>query len=82
VHGNFVEDALPAVVLQLIGGLRFPIPAAGFGLAYNVGRLLFAVGYMWKGHPGSVLGTIVVYLSLVALTILAIWAPILILLQR
>ncbi len=50
VHQNTLEQ-LPFFLFNLaVGGVRHAIPAAVFGLVFNVARIIYSVGY-WSGKP-------------------------------
>jgi glutathione S-transferase len=52
---NFMEN-LPCFLLPLmVAGLRWPVEAAIMGLLWNVGRVLYALGYTRNG-PANRLG--------------------------
>mmetsp|Transcript_6084 Transcript_6084/g.6692 ORF Transcript_6084/g.6692 Transcript_6084/m.6692 type:complete len:178 (+) Transcript_6084:20-553(+) len=63
-HYNFVEQITPTVVMLLIGGIIYPIPAAAFGWTYFVARIFYCFYASEKGasHPlrrvGALLGDI------------------------
>ncbi|KAF4553422.1 Hypothetical protein D9617_7g031500 [Elsinoe fawcettii] len=52
-HGNFLENQSGVLVTMLIAGLRFPLAATGFGLMWNVGRVVYAVGYTDKSKTNG-----------------------------
>lgn len=73
VHQNTLES-IPFILATLVmGGLRHPKYAAGFGAAWIVGRIIYSIGY-YSGKPerripGAVISTL---LGLFPLTGLAI----------
>ena len=69
-HYNFVESIATIITLLLIGGVYHPIAASAFGLAYFIGRLLYTVGYSWRGATGRLIGVVVIDICLVALFVL------------
>ncbi|KAJ3087312.1 hypothetical protein HK102_011368 [Quaeritorhiza haematococci] len=66
-HYNYVEQITTAVTFELLCGLFFPRFSAYAGLAYIVGRQLYAWGYTSKGSEGRVLGAAVLDLALVGM---------------
>ena len=58
-HYNYVEGVATAITLQLLGGLFFPVPVAWAGLAYIVGRQVYASLYMKKGPDGRMVGALI-----------------------
>lgn len=73
-HQNTLEYLPNVLALQLAMGLRFPVTAAALGLAWAVGRVLYAQGYSTgdpaKRGPGSAIAG-VVYLALIGGTLFA-----------
>ena len=67
-HQNALEYVPNVLALQIVMGLKFPITAAILGVAWSVGRLVYAAGYSSgdpaKRAPGSALAGIV-YLVLI-----------------
>jgi glutathione S-transferase len=65
---NMLEYLPNALACQMMMGLAFPVPAAGLGFAWALGRVIYALGYSTgdpkKRTPGSTLAGIV-YLALV-----------------
>ena len=53
VHYNFVEQVTSIIVFLIIGGLRYPLLATGFGVLYFVARIFFTFYVSRKGasHP-------------------------------
>eukprot|EP00887_Chlorella_sp_A99_P007140 scaffold2.g7140.t1 len=51
-HQNTLESLAPTIVLAVLVGLQSPLLAAGLGMAWNVGRIVFALGYS-KGDPAK-----------------------------
>ena len=52
-HYNYVEGVASILVFLLVSGLFYPRYTAACGLAYIVGRVMFAVGYTTKGQSGG-----------------------------
>ena len=46
IHGNFLEQLVTVTLLILIAGLKYPAYTFYAGIAYSIGRLLMAIGYM------------------------------------
>jgi len=66
-HYNFIEAAASAVALILGAGLFYPRVAAVLGLVYNVGRLLYSLGYRSLGPKGREIGAFIHNPALVGL---------------
>jgi len=49
-HQNFLENYAMVMGWMFIGGLKFPIYAAGAGVAFLAGRVIYALGYS-TGNP-------------------------------
>jgi glutathione S-transferase len=57
IHYNFVEGLTPALIFQLVGGLKYPVQSAIIGACYNLGRVAYAVGYRLSPNlrgPGAI----------------------------
>ncbi|KAI5195457.1 membrane-associated proteins in eicosanoid and glutathione metabolism [Aureobasidium subglaciale] len=52
-HGNFLENHYMALTTLLIGGLRFPLLSSAFGVAWSLGRIVYAVGYTAKNKDNG-----------------------------
>ncbi|KAF9102478.1 Microsomal glutathione S-transferase 3 [Mortierella sp. GBA35] len=52
VHQNTLEVFSMYIVMLLLVGLRFPVPAAALGGVWFLGRCLYFYGYT-SGHPNS-----------------------------
>lgn len=52
-HGNFDEYHPSMLVSMLIGGLQYPLVAAGLGVAWSIARIMYAIGYV---NPDKVKG--------------------------
>ena len=65
-HYNYVEGAATAISFNLLAGLFYPRASAIFGLAYIIGRQLYAHMYMKRGPKARFYGTALFDLSLVA----------------
>jgi glutathione S-transferase len=53
-HGNFLENLPLFMPALLLAGLRYPTAAAVLGQIWNLGRVIYAVGYTSKeGKNGS-----------------------------
>ncbi|PNS17451.1 Microsomal glutathione S-transferase 3 [Sphaceloma murrayae] len=44
-HGNFLENQTTLLTTMLVSGVQYPLVAAGLGLVWNLGRVVYAVGY-------------------------------------
>ncbi|KAK3063483.1 hypothetical protein LTR53_018890 [Teratosphaeriaceae sp. CCFEE 6253] len=42
---NFHENHASFIAAMLIAGVQYPLTATGLGLAWSVGRIMYAVGY-------------------------------------
>ncbi|KAI9853023.1 MAG: hypothetical protein M1838_002802 [Thelocarpon superellum] len=49
-HGNYLERLPTVLSCILISGLHYPLTATGLGVAWGVGRVLYAQGYV-QGTP-------------------------------
>ena len=70
-HYNFVEWIASTIVLILITGLYFPIPGAALGLAIFIARLIYSIGYVYKGPKGRSIGALINDLAFLALFVLS-----------
>jgi glutathione S-transferase len=52
-HANFVEHHTGFLTTLLIAGLKYPTAAAGLGLTWTVGRIIYAIGYMQAPARGK-----------------------------
>lgn len=57
-HMNYVEWISTSLVLLLISGLYFPIPAAAMGLGITISRFIYAWGYTSGGPAGRSIGVL------------------------
>jgi glutathione S-transferase len=74
-HQNTLENYPEFLVLLLVGGLQYPLIASVSGLFWNVGKILYAVGYQTGGPKGRFIG-MVSYLGLfplLGLNVLTAW---------
>ncbi len=69
-HYNFVEWIASTLVLILISGVYFPIPAASLGLAVFIARLLYAIGYAVGGPNGRLIGVLINDLAILGVFVL------------
>ena len=70
VHYNFVEMIATYEILLLVGGLAHPLLAAAMGALLIVGRIVYAIGYMF-GPKSRVPGALIADVCLLGLTALA-----------
>ncbi|ROV91428.1 hypothetical protein VSDG_07212 [Cytospora chrysosperma] len=70
-HANFSENVTPFMANMLIAGLRYPLLAAGLGLGWLAGRVVYTVGYTTSGPKGRIAGALVHNLSLLGLFVTA-----------
>ncbi|MCJ1257993.1 hypothetical protein MMC24_005821 [Lignoscripta atroalba] len=52
-HANYLENQPQVLISLLIAGLKYPVLSAGLGVAWCVGRLMYAWGYSRKGKDGK-----------------------------
>jgi len=53
-HGNFLEQLALFMPALLVAGVRYPVASAVLGQIWNVGRVVYAIGYTQKdGKNGS-----------------------------
>ena len=62
IHYHYLESVTCVVCWLLIAGIRYPIPAIAFGAAYALGRLIFHLGYHFKGPKGRTIGFLLQFL--------------------
>lgn len=65
-HYNFLEGLASTVLLIIVGGIYYPVISASFGLAHIIGRLIYSVGYTYRGPAGRTIGAIIVDIALIA----------------
>jgi glutathione S-transferase len=67
-HQNTIEYLPNALTCQMLMGLKFPVTAAAIGVAWTLGRLVYAAGYSTgdpsKRGPGSAVAGLA-YLGLI-----------------
>ena len=73
-HYNFLEGIASALTLLFISGLFYPRLVGVLGAVYNVGRLLYAIGYQRNGPKGRTVGVILVDGALVVMLVLCLYA--------
>ncbi|KAJ1329196.1 MAPEG family protein [Microdochium nivale] len=67
-HANYTESITPFMGALLISGLSYPTYAAGLGITWTTGRVLYAIGYTSSAGPkGRVVGSAVSSLALIGL---------------
>ena len=66
-HYNFIEQIGPILTLLLVAAIRLPTAAGWLGLTYCVGRLLYTIGYVFKGPKGRMIGVLLVDVGLIGL---------------
>ncbi|KAH7032864.1 uncharacterized protein B0I36DRAFT_320186 [Microdochium trichocladiopsis] len=67
-HANYTENVTPFLASLLISGLTYPTYAAGLGITWTTGRILYALGYTSSAGPkGRVIGSTVGSLAAIAL---------------
>ena len=70
-HYNFVEWIASTLLLILVAGVYFPIPAAALGLAIFIARLIYSIGYVTGGPRGRSIGATINDLAFLAAFVLA-----------
>jgi uncharacterized membrane protein YecN with MAPEG domain len=73
-HYNFVEQIGVVIPLILIAGLYFPFYAAVIGAAHAVGRVIYTIGYVFRGADGRLPGAGICDIAILALFVLAPWS--------
>jgi glutathione S-transferase len=58
-HYNFIEWIASTLILILVAGIYFPIPAAALGLTIFIGRIIYSVGYVYNGPKGRSVGALI-----------------------
>ena len=48
-HLNFVENIASYLIIIFCGAIKFPIPAACIGFLLIIGRIVYTLGYVYKG---------------------------------
>eukprot|EP01017_Pseudomicrothorax_dubius_P025676 TRINITY_DN2798_c0_g1_i1.p1 TRINITY_DN2798_c0_g1~~TRINITY_DN2798_c0_g1_i1.p1 ORF type:complete len:174 (+),score=13.76 TRINITY_DN2798_c0_g1_i1:43-564(+) len=71
-HQNFIEALTVVISCTLTGGLRFPIPATIIGGLHFIGRLIYIIGYRFKGPRGRSIGAVLNILTTSAIMLLAL----------
>eukprot|EP00349_Pseudokeronopsis_sp_Brazil_P000167 CAMPEP_0202958572 /NCGR_PEP_ID=MMETSP1396-20130829/2890_1 /ASSEMBLY_ACC=CAM_ASM_000872 /TAXON_ID= /ORGANISM="Pseudokeronopsis sp., Strain Brazil" /LENGTH=105 /DNA_ID=CAMNT_0049676721 /DNA_START=200 /DNA_END=514 /DNA_ORIENTATION=+ len=72
IHLNFLEAATPVLLWILIGGLTKPWNTVYLGAANIVGRVLYHLGYSFKGPSGRKMGFVIAQFSGMGLFAMAI----------
>ena len=57
-HYNFVEWIASTLLLIIVAGVYFPIPAAVLGLVIFIARLIYSLGYAMGGPKGRTIGAL------------------------
>ena len=58
IHYHFLESVTSVITWLFIAGIRYPIESIAFGACYSFARLLFNLGYSFKGPTGRWAGFI------------------------
>ena len=58
-HYNFLEWIASTLIMIIIAGIYFPIPAASLGLAIFIARIIYSVGYVMGGPKGRSVGALI-----------------------
>ncbi|KAJ3127662.1 hypothetical protein HK098_006007 [Nowakowskiella sp. JEL0407] len=66
VHYNYIETATQTNVLLLAAGLFQPLVAAGFGVAYIIGRSIYSTMYVNGGADKRMYGALIFHVSEIA----------------
>jgi len=66
-HYNYVESAASVLTTLLVSGLFYPRVSSALGIAYIIGRQLYAHGYRKEGPKGRLLGAGILDVSLIGL---------------
>lgn len=73
-HYNMIEQTGPLCATIAAVGLFYPCLTGALGVAYAIGRVLYAHGYRTnKGANGRVVGVIIVDVTLLSVYIIAIY---------
>ena len=76
IHYHYLESITSVVLFLLVAGLKYPVIAIASGSVYILGRIIFHLGYSFKGPNGRVVGLIIQNLSAMVLMIFAFVSPI------
>lgn len=71
-HYNFLEWIASTLIMILIAGIYFPIPAAALGLAIFIGRIVYSVGYVIGGPKGRSIGALTNDFAMLAVFVLGV----------
>lgn len=67
VHYNFLEGLPVVLLLLLVSGLHHTRFTVLCGSVYFIGRALYTIGYLTKGHKGRMIGVLTLDIALIAL---------------
>jgi glutathione S-transferase len=73
-HYNYLEQVASILIFLLVSGLSYPRVSAALGLAWIVGRAIYAEGYIRNGASGRRYGGILIAISQLGLFLMAICA--------
>jgi glutathione S-transferase len=71
-HYNFVEWIASTLLLVLVSGIYFPIPAAVLGLTIFIARIIYSVGYVIDGPKGRFIGALINNLAILGVFVLSV----------
>ncbi len=71
-HYNFVEWIASTLILIIVAGIYFPMPAAGLGLAIFIGRLIYSIGYAMNGPKGRSIGAVINDIAILGVFVLGV----------
>ncbi|GAB4818325.1 hypothetical protein N2152v2_005371 [Parachlorella kessleri] len=72
-HQNTLEYLPQVLVLEALLGLQFPMYAASLGMAWNLGRVIYALGYSTGDPDKRVPGSAAAGIVFLALTFSTLW---------
>lgn len=73
-HYNALEGLPTAITVTVVAGIALPVPAACFGFAIFLGRILYGIGYRRSGAKGRFIGVALIDVSLLALLGMSIYS--------
>ncbi|KAJ2367296.1 hypothetical protein IW150_005708 [Coemansia sp. RSA 2607] len=70
---NYSEQVSVVLTILMLAGMYMPRAAAALGVSYMLGRSVYARGYKAKGPKGRMAGGLIMTLSLVSMTGVAVY---------
>mmetsp|Transcript_52737 Transcript_52737/g.115630 ORF Transcript_52737/g.115630 Transcript_52737/m.115630 type:complete len:144 (+) Transcript_52737:43-474(+) len=73
-HQNTLESWGPVTILALVNGLVYPVVSAGLFALWQVGRIIYGIGYAKGGPTGRMAGGIISHLGDLPLFLMAFYS--------